>query len=243
MTSFLPPDEGDDDPPNRPTMLPSLNGLANEDLLDARLVREAQKLCDYFGQPESSDRALVCRLALLSANTMRMHEMPDVVDEFVVVGRHSESQLRLNDDGSLSLRHALVIPSAVSERSRAIDVIPLSPTVEIVEWSRVLPDALAGRCTAIQMGNSLLLMAAIGDKKTCMFRQLARPVAGRCGDTPDAQPLLAPAPEPDSDDDTPRLYSRVTLAHALVDHDYSTEPARVRRLRVLGFASHGWSAE
>jgi hypothetical protein len=118
----------------------------------------------------------------------------------------------------------LVIPAAVSEGSRVIDVIPLSPTVEVIAWSRGLPDALAGRCTAIQLGDSLLLMAAVGCEKNDIFRQLARPITGRGGDTPGAQPKLAPELAPDSGDDTPRLYSRVTLAHALVDHDYTSEP-------------------
>src|SRR5262245_17545072 len=115
MTSSSPPGvdlEEVDSEPNLPTNYARLESISRAVKLETRLLEEVQTLQDYFSSPQPSDGTLIARLALLSANGLQVHGLQARPDAFVVVGRHCESQVRVDDASWLSLRHVLVIPSA-----------------------------------------------------------------------------------------------------------------------------------
>jgi hypothetical protein len=132
-------------------------------VLGAMLEAEAEALADYFlGEPPLPEQLdVAARVALLTEHEIYRHELPASPDAYLVVGRHSEANVRA-DAPALSLRHVLLIPQPdVTAGSILLDVVALAPTMRIAPWPRPLPAALADACSALMLGDALLLVAPV----------------------------------------------------------------------------------
>lgn len=147
--------------PNRNTcFLPFARVPALEDELTERVTECAAQLTQHFDAPA----ALGARVALIGPHDLDLYDLALDPDAFVVVGRHSEAGVRAQGSASLSLRHVLLVPQRTTEADISIEVVALSPTVTPEPWPHMdrLPESLAARCTALLLGDALLLVAAVG---------------------------------------------------------------------------------
>jgi len=150
-----------DDVRNNNTIVPpGFRDVTTE--LAASLERERSAIETYFAAELPSEVELAARVALLTSDEAFLHELPGSPDAYLVVGRHTEASVRAEGATSLSLRHVLLIPQrSDSTAGVALDIVALAPTMRVGVWPRPLPAVLAGRCTALVLGDSLLLVAPI----------------------------------------------------------------------------------
>jgi hypothetical protein len=159
---------------NRETIFPgSIHGTEQE--LSSRLETQADRVAAHFDQPPSSELGVAARVALLALDALYLGEVDAEPDHYLCVGRHTEASLRSACSASLSLRHVLLIPRPVDGARMQLDVVPLGPTMAVAPWSQPLPVALAQRCTAIVLGDSLLLVSGVADRKPESMPNLAAP--------------------------------------------------------------------
>jgi len=170
---------------NNTIVPPSFRDVTTE--LGASLEHESSAIEACFAAELPSHVELAARIALVTSDEVLLHELPASPDAYLVVGRHTEAGVRAARAPSLSLRHVLLIPQCSDSTARvALDIVALAPTMRVGVWPRPLPAALAGRCTALVLGDSLLLVAPI---------ERAEGVAEVCM-APEVVSGLAPQPRP-----------------------------------------------
>jgi hypothetical protein len=109
----------------------------------------------------STEFRIAARVALLACDALYLDQVSADPNDYLCVGRHTEASLRSASSESLSLRHVLLIPRPLGGTQIQLDVVPLAPTIGVAPWSQPLPVALAQRCTAIVLGDSLLLVSGV----------------------------------------------------------------------------------
>jgi len=102
------------------------------------------------------------RVVLLSERESAMRDLSLDQDAQLVVGRHGQADLGVQDDSALSLRHVLVLHRPCGDAAgQTVELIPLSPSAPVRPWPHPLPDDVAGRGTALLCGDSLLFVTQI----------------------------------------------------------------------------------
>jgi hypothetical protein len=190
--------------------------------LSSHLETVAGRIAAHFDQPPSTDVRIAARVALLARDALYLDEVTTDPGQYLCVGRHTEASLRSANSESLSLRHVLLIPVPLGGTQMQLDVVPLSPTVAVSPWSRPLPPALAQRCTAIVLGDSLLLIAGVNTPELESTLNLASPTTKH---------LERTRPRPPREDKN-SLQTKVSSIHDLLSMHPGDQPTGPLALEV-----------
>jgi hypothetical protein len=145
---------------NRDTCLPSPSQPPRRAWRDGAPMLE--RLRDSLQMPSLHPSGACLRVMLLSEGESAVIDLAPDADAQLVVGRHEQAGLGVQDDSTLSLRHVLILlRSRPGADGPTVDLIPLSPSAPVQPWPAALPGDVTARGTALLCGNSLLFMTQI----------------------------------------------------------------------------------
>jgi hypothetical protein len=164
MQDSLPPDEQRSmirqATRNRDTCLPSPSEPPQHAWRDGAPILE--RLRDSLRMPSLHPSGACLRVMLFSEGERAVLDLALDADAQLVVGRHEQADLGVQDDSTLSLRHVLVLlRSRPDADGPTVELIPLSPSAPVQPWPAALPNDVTARGTALLCGNSLLFMTQI----------------------------------------------------------------------------------